>query len=191
MAIRRLFEELAHIGKQDLREQFLSEIASHSKYPSIRAMGKKITLMQELKDSVSKDDILLGAVDKTYEDPVILEGWDRKSAGFLICGKKGSGKTTLAKALVLDNLYYKFNQNVFMVDPKGDYPNIDKPQQVPEIISALEKFKMKPQGYHAKYCVPKFLDLFGARGTHYTLSMRDFKTLDAAVSYTHLTLPTN
>ena len=159
----------------DIMQRSAAEFDPH---PSMRSWAEMKEIEKNLKSEIGKNDILLGGVDKDYSEPVVIP-YSGKSMVVTTIAKKGSGKSVMNAHLVLDNMHAKFGNYVMIIDPKQDYPNIDKPL-AGEFVDSIKKFGMKPRGYPAYWCVPKMLELFGAKGKEYVPSLKDFESIDRA-----------
>lgn len=126
---------------------------------------------------VGKNELMLGCTDDTFTTPACIQ-YDGKSFGMLIVAPKGVGKTQLIKHIGFSQMYIRFHYNLFIVDPRDDYTNLNEPLKNPELVSRLLRFGIKPRAFEAKYYKPAFANMQERKGEEYIVTLKDFKSLD-------------
>ena len=161
---------IGDIEKSDLAQVDLSSIS----LDPFRDQAKKNDVVIK---GVGKNELMLGCVDDTFTTPACIP-YNGKSFGMLIVAQKGDGKTQLVKHIMCSQLFERFHYNLFIIDPKNDYSNLDEPLKNAELVSRLTRFGIKPRGFQAKYYKPAFANMKERKGEEYILTLKDFKVLD-------------
>ena len=158
-------EEKEELAQVDLTNSALEAFRNPAKKKDVVIKG------------VGKNELMLGCVDDTFTTPSCIP-YNGKSFGMLIVAQKGDGKTQLVKHIMCSQLLERFHYNLFIVDPKDDYSNLNEQLRNAELVSRLSRFGIKPKGFQAKYYKPAFADMKERKGEEYILTLRDFKVLD-------------
>ena len=112
------------------------------------------------------------------DEPFFIPFDPNKRITVLVQGKNGSGKSILFKRIVYDNLHLRQRRYVLDCGAKLDSQTIRYPNTNPKYIAKIKKFGGKPVAYpYAKYITPAFLNIPGAIGEKFSLSVRGMSEL--------------
>lgn len=132
---------------------------------------------------LGKNELMWGASTRDFEDAVVTEYNPNRRITIAICSGQGLGKSILVKNTAIDQLHYRYRHPILAIAPKpADFHRITQKNREHDFINLLAKYKITPKAYHAKFVVPKFMDLMGSygkkSGNEITLCLKDLKQMD-------------
>jgi len=159
----RIFQSVSSVSKNNVAIQRLINQEYREELP--------------VTSTVPNNEILLGCTDEEFTIPATLP-YNGKSFGMVIIAGKGDGKTQWLKHFSFSQLLCRFKYNLFLLDPKYDFGNLDKPMKQPELVERLARYSITPRGFDAIFYKPAYFCLDDRRGKEYVVTLRDFESLE-------------
>lgn len=110
------------------------------------------------------DDVLVLGTEYPDSETLVTIPFDKeKRITIVIIGDNGSGKSVLAKFIVVDQLHGRYKRPLAVIDPKLDLQTILQKLNNKALIAKLGFFGFRPKAYnYAKFISPMALKIQGA-----------------------------